>query len=160
MPNAPAVACHCGALNCQKHNRVANAREHDRYRGSAASRGYGHIWTRKIRPMIMRRDPTCRDPFGIGCTQQSTIGDHIIPKPDGGTDSLEHNLQGLCDSCHNRKIKLEQLVRFVKGCDCKVATVGSLPAQGVVLTTCAAHAASGSWPIAQWCKRTSELLPG
>jgi 5-methylcytosine-specific restriction enzyme A len=150
MPNAPVVACHCGALNCERHNAKANAAQYDRWRGSAASRGYDRNLSQRIRPMVLRRDPICRDPFGVGCINQSKIVDHIIPKAAGGSDSIEHNLQGVCDSCHNRKIRLEQSVRFVAVCSCKIATHALLVAGRTIEFGCAGHSSRGAEPVGRW----------
>ena len=87
----------------------------DDYRGSAAARGYGHNW-RKLRLMVLRRNPLCVDPFNIRCVSASLHADHIIPKRQGGEDILE-NLQGLCDSCHSRKTLVEQAFTFCLPCD-------------------------------------------
>jgi HNH endonuclease len=38
----------------------------------------------------------------IGCTGRARLADHIIPRSDGGLDSL-FNLRGVCPSCHNRR---------------------------------------------------------
>jgi 5-methylcytosine-specific restriction protein A len=66
-------------------------------RPSAAARGYGHRW-RKLRSVILRRDPICR-----ACGRAaSTDVDHVVPRSAGGTDEAE-NLQGLCHACHSRK---------------------------------------------------------
>jgi 5-methylcytosine-specific restriction enzyme A len=152
MPNAPAVACRCGALNCEKHNAKANAKQHDQWRGSAASRGYDRNWSERIRPMVLRRYPLCCDPFGIGCVRQSTIGDHAIPKTAGGQNTVEHNLQGVCDSCHNRKIRLEQTVTFTALCGC-VHTHARIAASSVIEFGCAAHVGVTGFPLREWTLR-------
>jgi HNH endonuclease len=104
-PNSP----YCGTCS-------PNGNGPDEYRGSAAARGYGHKW-RKLRLMVLRREPMCSDPFGIGCVSVSRHADHIIPRRQGGEDVFE-NLQGLCDSCHSRKTLLEQSVIFpASSCD-------------------------------------------
>lgn len=150
MPNAPAVACHCGALNCDRHSGKARAAQYDLRRGSAASRGYDRNWSQRIRPMVLRRDPICRDPFGVGCINQSKIVDHIIPKAAGGSDSIEHNLQGVCDSCHNRKIRLEQTVRFVAVCGCKIATHARLVAGRTIEFGCLDHSSRVAETVGRW----------
>ncbi|MFL6314790.1 MAG: HNH endonuclease [Terriglobales bacterium] len=155
MPNAPAVACRCGTLNCEKHSAKANAAQYDRWRGSAASRGYDRNWSQRIRPTVLRRDPICRDPFGIECINQSKIVDHIIPKASGGSDSIEHNLQGVCDSCHNRKIRLEQSVKFVAVCTCKIATHARLAAGRTIAFGCLGH----SNGVAEAVKRWTLMVP-
>src|SRR5580704_9756971 len=52
----------------------------------------------------LRKHPLCADPFKTGCHQPSTVADHI--EDHHGNESLFFcftNLQGLCESCHNRK---------------------------------------------------------
>lgn len=53
--------------------------------------------------MVLRRDPICTVP---GCIEPSTDADHIIPKSEGGDDSME-NLQGMCHRHHSRKTRRE-----------------------------------------------------
>lgn len=67
-------------------------------RGATASaRGYGRRW-RKIRLMVLARDPVC-----VICHRAaSTDADHIVPRAEGGTDALG-NLRGLCHACHSRR---------------------------------------------------------
>ncbi len=58
---------------------------------------YGHRW-RKLRLMILRRDPIC-----TACKRApATEVDHIRALTKGGDDS-DDNLTGLCCSCHSRK---------------------------------------------------------
>lgn len=83
---------------------------YDQQRGSSTQRGYGYNW-QKMRLNILHRDPICQDPFRTGCHAPATQADHIIPKWAGGTDSLD-NGEGLCESCHARKTRLEQGLRF------------------------------------------------
>lgn len=66
-------------------------------RASSSARGYGRRW-RKLRILILHRDPICR----ICKRAPSTDVDHIIPKREGGEDSAQ-NLQGVCHSCHSHK---------------------------------------------------------
>jgi 5-methylcytosine-specific restriction protein A len=66
-------------------------------RPSAASRGYGASW-RKLRPLVLARDPLCRD-----CGRLPSLHvDHVVARERGGSDALA-NLQGLCHACHSRK---------------------------------------------------------
>ena len=75
-------------------------------RESAASRGYGRRWAR-LRMMQLRREPLCRSCAGQGLTVAARQADHIVPKRQGGRDSLD-NLQSLCDSCHSVKTNQEK----------------------------------------------------
>ena len=70
-------------------------------RGSAAARGYGHRW-RKMRRLVLHRDPLCIECLKSGTIRPSIDVDHVKAKRDGGDDSME-NLQGLCKACHSRK---------------------------------------------------------
>lgn len=89
----------CGHPNCQKKVKSGNCAEHKkkRKRLSAHARGYGERW-RQIAKLILMRDRICR----ICRIERATEADHIIPKSQGGNDSMR-NLQGLCKRCHARK---------------------------------------------------------
>ena len=90
---------------CEAHAGNAKRAHDDRL--SAAKRGYGYQWRERTRKHILVRDPICKNPFNIpDHIALSTRVDHIIPKSQGGTDD-EENLQGLCESCHNRKTAAE-----------------------------------------------------
>mgnify|MGYP003651026733 CR=1 FL=1 len=82
--------------------RKEQAAKRDKYRGSAASRGYGSRW-RRLRRMILNRHPLCVHCDG---SVAATEVDHIVPRAAGGNDAPE-NLQGLCKSCHSRKTATE-----------------------------------------------------
>ncbi len=70
-------------------------------RPSSSAQGYGRRW-RRLRLMILRRDPLC-----CMCKRElSTQVDHIMAKSRGGTDD-ESNLRGLCAPCHSRKTVAE-----------------------------------------------------
>lgn len=113
MPRRPPTPCGkpgCGKLSherfCDDHAREEK-RELDRDRPSAARRGYGHRW-RKLRLMVLREEPLCRDPFGAheGQPVPATDVDHIMPRERGGTDARE-NLRPLCKRCHSEKTARE-----------------------------------------------------
>ncbi len=57
---------------------------------------------KRLRKMVLARDPLCVMCLAEGRTEPSTCVDHIVDLKDGGTNRKD-NLQGLCDSCHNRK---------------------------------------------------------
>lgn len=78
----------------------------ERESGSAAKRGYNSPQWKRLRRMVIRRDPCCVLCLKQGRVTASTDADHIIPKDKGGKDSLD-NLQGLCSSCHGKKTRAE-----------------------------------------------------
>lgn len=110
MPIKPAHPCAypgCPELvrdgrYCPAHSRTSQA-AYDRDRGTAAQRGYGGRWQR-LRAIVLRANPLCVDPYHRHPEQvvPATEVDHIIPKRQGGTDSVD-NLQSLCRECHNAK---------------------------------------------------------
>ena len=113
-PKRPCARPGCSALvergYCERHAQPDHQR-YDRHRESAARRGYGRRW-RRLRLMILARDPVCTCPLD-GCDHEpgrcvrgSEPVDHIVPKVRGGDDS-EENLQGLCAGCHSRKTARE-----------------------------------------------------
>ncbi len=93
---------------CQQHKKV-HQRRYDKQRGTSAQRGYGANW-RKLRKMVLARDPICEDPFGLHEKYNEVVSanevDHIIPLKNGGTNEMG-NLQALCRSCHSRKTAVE-----------------------------------------------------
>jgi len=103
----------CGAPNCAeiaKHGERFCKTHHGRTvstetRPTAHQRGYDARW-RKLRAIILARDPVCVDPYGVHKRRKEAVLttdiDHIVPKADGGRDTAD-NLQGLCHSCHSRK---------------------------------------------------------
>jgi len=75
-------------------------------RGSPSDRGYGAAWGR-LRKLVMARDLWLCQP----CKREGRItpareADHIVPKSDGGGDSLE-NIQAICVPCHRAKTQEE-----------------------------------------------------
>jgi len=58
---------------------------------------------RKLRLMILQRDPICKDCEKKNIFVSSIVVDHILTINKGGAKYSADNLQGLCTSCHNRK---------------------------------------------------------
>lgn len=75
----------------------------DKYRGSAASRGYGHHWRTHIRLPYLREHPLC-----VLCGALANVPDHWPETRqslvDRGVEDPDawHRLRPLCDDCHNR----------------------------------------------------------
>src|SRR5262249_29879158 len=100
MPMIPATPCAfpgCPELRpCPAHSRHGD-------RGSAASRGYDAAWKR-LRRIILARDPLCKECVKRGVYEQSTDVDHIVRIADAPHRRLDlTNLQGLCHRCHSKK---------------------------------------------------------
>lgn len=73
-------------------------------RGTTAQRGYDAAHRRR-REQVLREEPTCRYRYR-GCTVQSTVCDHIVPRSQGGSD-YRSNLAGCCRHCHAVKSQRE-----------------------------------------------------
>lgn len=54
---------------------------------------------RRLRLVALARSPIC---VTAGCGRPARVADHVIPRSQGGADSLE-NLVGRCIDCHNRR---------------------------------------------------------
>jgi 5-methylcytosine-specific restriction protein A len=113
MPNSPKRPCQfagCADLVagrfCPKHQK-ANWKAIDSHRGSASSRGYGAAWQR-LRAVVLRDEPLCRECDAYGVVRAATEVDHIIPRGRGGTDARS-NLQPLCKPCHSAKTMRESV---------------------------------------------------
>lgn len=73
---------------------------------SSSDRGYGAKW-RKLRDQRLKLDSyMCQVCLKVGIYTKADAVDHIIPKSQGGTDSIT-NLQSICNSCHTSKTQLE-----------------------------------------------------
>ena len=70
-------------------------------RPSAALRGYGRTW-RKLRRMVLAREPLCRVCRARGIDTPATQVDHVVPLSAGGPNTMA-NLQGLCATHHSQK---------------------------------------------------------
>jgi 5-methylcytosine-specific restriction protein A len=70
-------------------------------RPSAARRGDGRRW-RKLRAMVLQREPLCRDCAEHALVVEATDVHHIIAKRDGGKDEAS-NMMALCHACHSKR---------------------------------------------------------
>lgn len=104
-----------GSGYCTQHKAPSGWSDHKR--GSNVDRGYGYAW-QKLRKAVLHRDRTlCQACLSQMIFTRATDVDHIIPKHQGGTDSLD-NLQSLCYPCHQAKtIKERGTVRSGQSID-------------------------------------------
>lgn len=58
---------------------------------------------RKLRLMILQREPLCKECEKKNRFVSAVVVDHILPINKGGAKLSLDNLQGLCTTCHNRK---------------------------------------------------------
>jgi 5-methylcytosine-specific restriction enzyme A len=87
---------------CEMH-RSQEQREHDRQRGSSASRGYDRKW-RAARRSFLQRNPLCVECLKKGIPRVANVVDHVNPhKGDPMLFWDQSNWQSLCSSCHSRK---------------------------------------------------------
>ena len=93
-------------------NRGTPRQEHDKWRGSAAERGYDNDW-HKCRDSYVLSHPLCEDCTDKGLTAEVDEVDHIIPfKGDGDDLRLdEDNLRSRCKACHTKKGRLDEWLR-------------------------------------------------
>lgn len=67
------------------------------------------IWTDRLRPEQLLREPFCRECAKSGIRTYATVVDHVRPfRGDWALFTDPGNLQSLCKSCHDRKTALEQ----------------------------------------------------
>lgn len=68
------------------------------------------IWTRRLRPAQLLREPFCRECAKRGIRTRATDVDHIDPfNGDWKKFTDPENLQSLCHACHSRKTARESL---------------------------------------------------
>lgn len=66
------------------------------------------IWTDRLRPAQLLREPFCRECARRGFRVRATVVDHITPhRGDWGLFTDSSNLQSLCEICHNAKTARE-----------------------------------------------------
>jgi 5-methylcytosine-specific restriction protein A len=98
-----------GQGGCPTHTR-ARRMAYDAARGSAAERGYATADWKRLRLLVLARDPLCR----LCGREVSIVCDHIVARRDGGPDTLE-NLQGLGRRCDAIKRAAEIRARRERG---------------------------------------------
>lgn len=87
---------------------------HDKWRGSAASRGYGSRW-QKARATYLTNHPLCVCHLANGRVEPATVVDHVVPHQ--GDQKLfwdTGNWQPLCQPCHD-SLKAQVEDRWLKG---------------------------------------------
>ena len=106
MSNKPLRPCrHPG---CRALTRSGYCPEHqpEETRKPAAWRSWysRRIWTQRLRPAQLVREPFCRECAARGLRVRATDVDHVVDhKGDWALFSDSGNLQSLCHSCHSRK---------------------------------------------------------
>ncbi len=97
------------------------AKQYDRIRGTASSRGYGSKWAR-YRAKFLHNYPLCGDRpqfapetkdsecAAAGLYIAASVVDHIVPVtgPDDPTFYEPQAHQALCKSCHDKKRQRER----------------------------------------------------
>ena len=58
---------------------------------------------RRVRKLYLQSHPLCVECAAAGRVTPARVVDHIRRINDGGAPFAFANLQGLCDSCHNKK---------------------------------------------------------
>lgn len=97
-----------GARYCGAH--LAEARKaRDAAKGERAKHYKTAHWQR-LRMVVLRQEPLCRECKDMGRLTPATVVDHIKPLSDGGTDAMT-NLQPLCKECHDLKTNRESAAR-------------------------------------------------
>lgn len=67
------------------------------------------IWTQRLRPGQLMREPWCRECARSGVRTRATVADHVVPfRGSWALFTDEGNLQSLCKPCHDRKTMREQ----------------------------------------------------
>jgi 5-methylcytosine-specific restriction enzyme A len=76
-------------------------RERRRRRGKTAARGYNARWRRLVE-LAIRAHPYCVDCPHTGSPDNPLTGDHIIPRANGGPNTLD-NIAVRCRVCNGRR---------------------------------------------------------
>lgn len=97
---------------CERHvdDAKVNTRNLERWRGTAASRGYDSEWSR-LRVQALKRDMyLCQSCLKDDRVTPAKDVDHIVPftSVDDPRRTDIDNLQSLCRSCHNAKTSTQR----------------------------------------------------
>lgn len=66
------------------------------------------IWTKRLRPDQLLREPFCRECSRHNARTRATVVDHVTPfRGDWGLFIDPANHESLCETCHNRKTAKE-----------------------------------------------------
>lgn len=108
MPWRPPSPCSwpgCPAVSARRFCREHEQAEHRRYaeerKALGANRVYGTRW-RKVRAVVLAREPLCRLCSAEGHPRLATEVDHIVPWRVGGARYDLANLRPLCRQHHAR----------------------------------------------------------
>ena len=87
----------------------AHRPRHERRRSAQYHSWYSlPVWTDRLRPQQLLREPFCRECRKHGLRTPATVVDHIEPhRGDWSLFADEDNLQSLCKHCHDRKTARE-----------------------------------------------------
>ncbi len=88
-----------------RYQTLNKVRERER-RKQRGARYYDTARWKRLRLMVLRRDPICVLCKERGFFVPSQHSDHIVALEAGGTIDMK-NLRGLCHSCHSRKTATE-----------------------------------------------------
>lgn len=77
------------------------------HRSSSKDRGYGREY-RRLRKILLAREPLCRPCSLKGRTTVAVQVDHITPIAKGGATHDIENLQPICADCHRDKCALDK----------------------------------------------------
>lgn len=93
---------------CDKHRPAP--RKHKRGQSLAYHSWYAKpIWTKRLRPDQLMREPFCRVCLAKGIRTPATVVDHVVPfRGDWTLFADPHNHQSLCKYHHDQKTAREQ----------------------------------------------------
>ena len=72
---------------------------------------------RRMRELVLSREPLCRTCAATGRTVPALHVDHVNGRADRREDYQPENLAPLCASCHSSKTNSQRAGRPMRGCD-------------------------------------------